>query len=414
MAHDPNPPRPMTCRGLGRYVFPALLTLAFLGRTPPAARADDLKTEHYDLHVETLDAADVGAMLEELHRTLTGHFGKAPEGLLRVEVYSTQERWHNALRADGQITPQAGGYYAPGTRKAYLFIQPSAYFTRQLILHEATHQFHLLATCGISSPGNFWYIEGIADYFGMHNWDGVHLETGGVRAITLEDYPAKALANFDAMKQNLEGLIAGTVKPDRPEAWALVHFLMHTHAERFRKLETELNLGKPPLCSWRKIFGPVSLRLAGEFRAWILKHQQPWKIEWIEWQERGDGLEGRSETSALAVLKSTPESLAVDLGEVTGETRAGVVFGYQSTDEFYVVQVLAGDRGWVVRRHAGEWAILTGTDVPRPDGPNRVSVSLIDGKARASINGRELGAWEAPGQLGLDVEAGGATFRTAK
>ncbi|MBI3098782.1 MAG: DUF1570 domain-containing protein [Planctomycetes bacterium] len=385
--------------------------LALLGAT---ARADDLQTAHYDLHVEDIDATETGAMLEELHATLSGYFGRAPEGRLPLAVYSTRERWHDALRADGQITPEAGGYYAPDTRKAYLFVQPSAYFTRQLILHEATHQFHYLAATGNKTPGADWYTEGLAEYFGMHRWDGSKLETGVVPAITLEDYPAKALEHFDALKCNLEGMIAGTVKADRPEAWALVHFLQHTRSDKFRRLARELDPGKPPLQAWRRAFGSVPSRLVAEFRAWLLKHQQPWRIAWIEWQERGGVLEGRSETSALAVLKSAADRLEVGMDDPGPETKAGIVFGFQSTDEFHVVQLMAGDRGRVVRRSAGKWEILATTDIPPTDGPNGIAIRIKDKTARAEINGKDLGAYEAPGQLGLDVESGRMEFRVAE
>ena len=37
------------------------------------------------------------------------------------------------------MTPvSGGGYYSEERRKAYVYIQPSEYYTRQLVLHEAT------------------------------------------------------------------------------------------------------------------------------------------------------------------------------------------------------------------------------------------------------------------------------------
>src|ERR1017187_7201487 len=150
----------------------------------------ELRTEHYDIHVEGLDVADVGRMLEQLHGHLKSYFGKAPEGRLSVGVYATQERWAAALQADRQYVPLgAGGYYAPFTRKAYLWVQPSTYFTRQVLLHECTHQFHWLVATGNLAPSALWYTEGIAEYFGMHNWDRKTRQTCGIPGGTLAGHP---------------------------------------------------------------------------------------------------------------------------------------------------------------------------------------------------------------------------------
>ena len=139
--------------------------------------AEEHETKHYRLHGEKVDVKDVGRMLEGLHKNLTKHFGRAPKGKLRIEVYGNRKRWQDALRRDGITPPNAGGYYSPKTKTGYLFVQPTKYFTRQLILHEATHQFHYLAATNNNSPGCFWYVEGLAEYFGMHNWDGKELRT---------------------------------------------------------------------------------------------------------------------------------------------------------------------------------------------------------------------------------------------
>ena len=185
---------------------------------------------------QNIDLEDTGRLLEELHAQLTKFFGKAPKGKLRLEVWATEKEWAESIRKDGADVPTgAGGYYWPTSKKAYLYVQPSAHYTRQLILHEATHQFHYLASTRNRSPGAFWYTEGLAEYFGMHNWDGKTLKTGVVPAVTLEDYPRKALENFDKLDRNLSGMISGKVSCQRPEAWALIHFLVNNHAKRFTK-----------------------------------------------------------------------------------------------------------------------------------------------------------------------------------
>ena len=76
------------------------------------------------------------------------------------------------LLAAGVQPPAAGGYYHPSGRTAYAWRQPTIYFTRCLILHEATHQFHYLARTSNSVSLAFWYAEGLAEFLSRHYWDG--------------------------------------------------------------------------------------------------------------------------------------------------------------------------------------------------------------------------------------------------
>jgi hypothetical protein len=159
----------------------------------------ETRSAHYDLYTESVDAAEAGAVLDALWDRLKEHFGSAPEGRLRVEVYATKDGMHGALERDRQWKVDAGGCYAPDTKKAYLWVQPSESFTRQLLIHEATHQFHFLAATGNRGPAAEWYTEGLAEYFGMHNWDGKELKIGVVPAVSLEDYPAQAARQLSAL-----------------------------------------------------------------------------------------------------------------------------------------------------------------------------------------------------------------------
>lgn len=382
---------------------------------PPEPRPEDLRTAHYDLHVEGLDPADTGALLEALYVHLAKHFsGRGPDGPLRVEVYSTAERWQTALKATGETAPEAGGYYSPGTRKATLFVQPSEYYTRQLILHEATHQFHFLAATDNRTPAGPWYTEGLAEYFGLHNWDGRTLAVGVVPAISLEDYPARALEHLEAMKWNLEGLISGKVPSERPEAWALVHFLIGSRPEAFRKLAGLLDRGQNVTWAWKQAVGAVTPGFVQEFRAWIESHQQPWRVVWTGWQARGEALEGSSATNAIAVLKESGDTLEAELKGMASATKAGLVFGFQSAEDFHLVQIVDGGQGRVVRREKGGWTVLRTANVPVTDAFPRVAVSCKDGKTTCTINGAPLGEYAAPGALGLNVDSGRVEFRIVK
>lgn len=52
--------------------------------------------------------------------------------------------------------------------EAWLHEQPSDYYRRCLVLHEATHSFMMTTLGGCGPP---WYMEGMAELLGAHRWD---------------------------------------------------------------------------------------------------------------------------------------------------------------------------------------------------------------------------------------------------
>ena len=207
------------------------------------------------------------------------------------------------------MPPQAGGYYAPQTHKAYIWAQPTEYFTRQVILHEATHQFHWLTATGNASPSAEWYYEGLAEYFGMHNWDGKRLQTGVIPAITLEDYPGAALKAYNEAAGDLMRMCS---RAGRPGDWALVHFLLKKHRAQFRSLAAKFDARQDASAAWAEVFGDGLAGLSREFGDWLRSHAQPWRIVWTGWQQRGraprepvfDHVAGRAEADAAFVAGS--------------------------------------------------------------------------------------------------------------
>src|SRR5690606_4627791 len=113
--------------------------------------------------------------------------------------------------------PNAGGYYWPTNKTAYLFKQPTVYFTRMLFLHEVMHQFHHLARTKNKNPKAGWYTEGVAEYISRHFWDGEDLTLGILPIATLEDYAAKALERFEDEGFDLAAMIDGSAGSSRPE-----------------------------------------------------------------------------------------------------------------------------------------------------------------------------------------------------
>ena len=388
-----------------------VLLATLLCAAPEVSQAETL---HYQIRSAGIPAQQLGRMLEQLYLDLTRFFGAAPRGRLELELYADAAQFKAALQDDGQPFLGGGGYYALGRRKAYLYVQPSEHFTRQLVLHEATHQFHFQVVAPRMHSGSGWYKEGLAEYFGMHTWDGKTLRTGVVPAISLEDYPAQALRLFDALAPELEAVIAGDKTTERPLYWALVHFIANRHPRQFAALRRQLHRAAAPAVAWRQCFGPLTPRFKSELRQWIAEHQQPWKSVWNVWQDRGNALDGESTTNGLAVLKNTPQSLTAEMDLLKGSLRAGLVFGYQSPDDFSALQIVADQQARIVRRAGGKWQRIKTYPAPAAtNGRHIVSVNCSDDVAILTVNGEELERLSAKGQVGLHVENCTVRFHVA-
>jgi len=387
----------------------ALLAMLAL---PAVAAAAEVKTEHYDLYVEgRLDPEDAGRLLEALHAKLTRYFGRAPEQRLRVEIYSTQQRYLAALRRDGQTYQSEGGVYGPDSKKAWMGQQPSIYYTRQLLLHEATHQFHFLAATDNKEPKAKWYAEGLAEYMGMHNWDGKRLQIGVIPVITLEDYPAHALADFEKTKWDLKGVVEGRTEMSHAGSWALVHFLANKDFAQFRRLGARLDKGEDADRAFRATFGPATDRLTRELQAWIDSHQQPLNDVWVAWQHRGEWIEGHSRNMGICTLKETPRAFDVRMQLAEGYLKAGVIFGFTGPEDFYVMQLWGNRTAVVLYRKDRFWRRIAVYPAPRVRGDDVLSVRQNAGRVDLAVNGRRVHSMRLTGKVGLCVDGCTVRFR---
>lgn len=151
--------------------------------------------------------------------------------------------------------------YARGDA-VWLLDQPSDYYRRHLLLHEGTHAFMQILLGG---AGPDWYMEGTAEYFGTHRWDGTTLETrvvpeskeaspmwGRIKIIQDEVQEGRALSLQRVMLHGGKDFLQ-----NKPYAWcwAIVAFL-DNHSlsrEKFREMVTQV-----------KLTGGFSERLMGE------------------------------------------------------------------------------------------------------------------------------------------------------
>lgn len=415
-------------------------TLAPTAAPTPAVAVDGprITTAHYDLHVEPgvgLDGADIGRFVESAYPQLAAFFGAeppvvGPTGRLPGKIFGSSAAMAAAMAADGITYGGGGGYYHPANRTFYAFAQPSAFFTRMLILHEATHQFHYLSATGNQGYSGFWYGEGLAEHFGMHNWDGTRLALGIVPAISLEDYPAQALAEFDARDRDLAALVADRAGWTRPSGWGVVSWLIDERPAEARALFDRLNRRENLVTAWTAVFGPVDDADAAAYRAWLTRHQQPWREVWRAFEQRGDALIGASGVNAIAVRKwvadAQPDTddddpasapLAVSLEPLAGPLRAGIIVGYTDAAHFVVVQLLASRDIWAFRMSPAGWQWLAGARAPDADPGRAAGRDVLEARPAdgggwtVAVNGADVITVPDEGLVGLNVDGCTVEFR---
>lgn len=113
------------------------------------------------------------------------HLSKETADSWRLRLYLVSDR--EKLRPLGLLPERAAGFVNGLCLgyEAWVEEQPTNYYRRHLVLHEATHSF-MATRLGGCGPG--WYMEGMAELLGTHAWDPT---TGG---LTLATLPASAEA----------------------------------------------------------------------------------------------------------------------------------------------------------------------------------------------------------------------------
>ncbi len=403
------------------------LSILLLGQSPTPNSARTFESEHYRLvdYDPACDGDDYLHLAEALHAELARYFGASPKVDQRLEV----RMWPDAASyirggtADGipESSLSAGGIYWTGTKRAYLWRQPSDNFTRHLFLHELTHQFQFLAVMDNEARAPGWYSEGVAEHFGNHRWDGTTLETGRDDVLGLEEDIPRIAEAARAGRFDIHAVVDGSAGADKPPSWAAVHFLIAGPDEaitrRFHALEKRIwsgALSGAELDS--ELLGADRECVRAAVDRWLGDLKTTWKIEWIHWDARGTDLVGESSVMALVRSRASFDrgaDLEATLHEESGS--AGLVLAFRSTDDFLALYRRPSGRLELAKRAGGAWKILDAAD-----GPDGASVRLraeisSDGTLRATIGGRELlrvalGAEAARGAVGLFADAGRTRF----
>ncbi len=96
---------------------------------------------------------------------------KYPDWRIRASLIADEARF----KACGLIPDDLPKFYNGYTRghECWLYNQTSTYYRRHLLLHEGVHGF-MFSLLGSKAPP--WYIEGMAELLGTHDWENGQLE----------------------------------------------------------------------------------------------------------------------------------------------------------------------------------------------------------------------------------------------
>jgi hypothetical protein len=401
------------------FFAPLLVLLACTLTARAAGKVQLVKhtTTHYQLAVEAEvadDAEDYGKLIEALHGKLTRFFGRAPDQPLRVEIYADKLSYEFALHAANEPIEGGSGLYSPAQKTVWLHVQPSRQYTQHLLLHECTHQFQCLAVTDNEPCSAEWFTEAIADYFGMHSWDGETLRVGIVPAVSLEDFPAQAKKEWNSLDWDLAAVASDELAVSRPGGWALCHFLIHYDFDRFEQFAARLNRKQNPAIAFNDVYGEQP-RLGPQFVSWVAKHQQPLTPVWVNWRMYGPWIEGESPTTALCIFKKKLSDMTVEARPTDACHNAGVVFGYKDGGNYSVAQLSRNRTVRIVRCQDQQWGLLEALKAPFTQGEDTFTIKRVGkNELTVSLNGVQILQTNAAGRLGLSAHNGRAQFRVLR
>lgn len=358
-------------------------------------------TDHYHLELEIGSkerAEELGRLAEAAWLAFTAYFEGSPEietsQRLSVSLFSSRESFQEALAAIGANSPDAGGYYAPSTRTAYLYEQPNPYYTNVLYLHEMAHQFHYLArTSNQNVP--FWYAEGLAEYLSRHDWDGSCVRLGVVPMLSWEDLPSRALDSVSKSGLDTSAIISGRTKASREESWSIFAYLERgeggAKADAFASYRALMDAGSPADPSvFESLLGPITafdLEVAG----WLPTAQEPLSPIYREWMHVAPGTVRSLRTGllSLARVKQSHSVFEVTAAGKSSGGQAGVLAGFTDTENF--VAYLVGDdlRISEFKNVNGNtsWEVVGPAVSPNDDGSFTWRVSHTGLETQIDVNG---------------------------
>lgn len=215
---------------------------------------------HYEIYSELkpdeFPPAELGKVMEAVREQYVAFFGvdaKQEGERWPIELYGTPERF----KEEHPDYSGANGVFLPNTGKAYTHrINGPLWWTRALMVHEATHQYH--HRCGISGgtvPGTgaakFPFVEeGVATFCEGHRWDP-RTETVFVGA-PLPGRSRHGTEESKARKKTFNDYLAAPL--ERDECFNLMMFLVHCRTRQTARL---LRDPGDPAQAWTAAFGTL-------------------------------------------------------------------------------------------------------------------------------------------------------------
>jgi len=375
--------------------------------------------EHYRLGTDAPEpvALEYMRVLEACWPLFEGFFGKAPalkkDEKLNIYFLQTQNGWHEKLKADNVGIPMgAGGYYWPGNRNVYLWKQPTIYTSRQLLIHEAMHQFHYIACCNNVGPKDVWYIEGVVEYFSRHYWDGEKLTLGVIPLCSLENYPRLALELFERQDFDLGAMIDGKRASTRPEQWALVRYLLLADEGKLKpkwdKLAARLDRGEQGKTAFAQVFGDPKL-MQPKILKWLHTQQEPMVPVWNEWWGTGEAaLAGTATVTSGCRVSGDAESITATLhAPKEGGWKGGLLIGFEDAST-YTVALFDNQGNFSINlRKDDKWQVLKrGKAAPaKVEGQLQLKAERTEAGIRVTQDEVEIGVFGLSGsKLGVCLE----------
>lgn len=312
--------------------------------------ADDdwvVVTEHYTLEISGFDEEEtrnLGTLAETAWGGLAAFFGGELDGPLEVVIAEDLAGFEAALAEDGISGLEgAGGYYDPGGGRAYLYRQPTAYYSRVLMLHELVHQYQYQLDGADGLPS--WYVEGLAEALGRHHWDGECVRLRARPLLSWEDMAAQAQAELDLGEPDLEAVFGGG-SASRALSYALTRLLTSDPelAPAFASWRADVARGETSatdLGALEEALGPID-ELTGALQDFVPEDQEPLSPVWLDWIPEGDDAAlGWADASSAARVKGEVSRQDMRFAWPTGSV--GSVYGYDEGPGDIELALLSAD-----------------------------------------------------------------------
>ena len=151
------------------------------------------------------EIASLPGLVDELYKDWVAYFGELPPdrngGDFQITGYLIQDE--DLFRQAG-LLPVHLPYFEHGRtrgRRFWMREQPYEFYREHLLLHEATHCFMTVLQ---NSEGPAWYMEGMAEYFGLHR----RTDSGEIAFGVIPPPPEQTLG-FDRIEVIEEEIAAG-------------------------------------------------------------------------------------------------------------------------------------------------------------------------------------------------------------